>query len=337
MRARLGEEQLFYHFSKEAQQQTRAWEHAERNSYHAQLRNYEHRVYQEASQERLNVEAAVGQTYLVLRQELQQAEKEHTVFVRQEARRFAEGARAEFAEEVHHHQIAQAQAQSLLAAERQHHEAVIEEQADRWQDAMDLVTEGAEEANLEEVALEGFLEGAFQEGGMCLEGRNTPFRRVRPPSVHLTKLLQPGTVGLVFPKSAFRTHEPKIRIKTSEKCVASLPRGPCNGNCLPLVTRQFLTRNYPRPNCLLQCLPNCLSPHKRGLSSSFKILPAVRAIAQQLRQKLSRGKLCPTTSRCLFWPTGWKSFFGSPKYVSHFGGVWRPCPGISYYGNLPRS
>ena len=36
-------------------------------------------------------------------------------------------------------------------------------------------------------------------------------------------------------------------------------------NCLPTVSRQFLTRNYPRPNCPLKCLPNCLSPHKRGL------------------------------------------------------------------------
>ena len=66
------------------------------------------------------MEAAVGQQFLALRQELQQTEEEHTVFVRQEARRFAKGTRAEYAEEVHHHQIAQVQAQSLLAAERQH-------------------------------------------------------------------------------------------------------------------------------------------------------------------------------------------------------------------------
>ena len=36
-------------------------------------------------------------------------------------------------------------------------------------------------------------------------------------------------------------------------------------NCLPTVSRQFLTRNYPRPNCLLKCLPNCLSPTREGL------------------------------------------------------------------------
>ena len=41
--------------------------------------------------------------------------------------------------------------------------------------------------------------------------------------------------------------------------------------CLPTVSRQFLTRNYPRPNCLLKCLPNCLSiPHKRGLFILFQ-------------------------------------------------------------------
>ena len=56
-------------------------------------------------------------------------------------------------------------------------------------------------------------------------------------------------------------------------------------NCLPTVSRQFLTRNYPRPNCLLKCLPNCLSPTKGGFLSSFKITPAVRVLARQVRDK----------------------------------------------------
>ena len=56
-------------------------------------------------------------------------------------------------------------------------------------------------------------------------------------------------------------------------------------NCLPTVLRQFLTRNYPRPNCLLKCLPNCLSPTREGFLSSFKISPAVRTIARQVRDK----------------------------------------------------
>ena len=56
-------------------------------------------------------------------------------------------------------------------------------------------------------------------------------------------------------------------------------------NCLPTVSSQFLTRNYPRPNCLLKCLPNCLSPTREGFLSSFKISPAVRVIARQVRDK----------------------------------------------------
>ena len=56
-------------------------------------------------------------------------------------------------------------------------------------------------------------------------------------------------------------------------------------NCLPTVSRQFLTRNYPHANCLLKCLPNCLSPTREGFSSSLKINPAVRIIARQVRDK----------------------------------------------------
>ena len=49
----------------------------------------------------------------------------------------------------------------------------------------------------------------------------------------------------------------------------SFPEGParlmsCGKNCLPTVSRQSLTRNYPRPNCLLKCLPHCLSPTREG-------------------------------------------------------------------------
>ena len=151
VRARLAEEQFFYLFSHEAQQQARMWEHVEQRVYQAQVNN---RVLQEAAQERLNMEAAVGQQFLASRQELQQAEEEHTHQLRLEARQFADGTRAELAEEVHHHQIAQAQAQSLLAAERQHHSAALEEQSTRWQEALDMVTAGAEEMHHEDVAEE---------------------------------------------------------------------------------------------------------------------------------------------------------------------------------------
>ena len=48
----------FLQKSTEAQQQARMWENDERASYQAQHRNFEHRDYQEAAQEKLNVEAA---------------------------------------------------------------------------------------------------------------------------------------------------------------------------------------------------------------------------------------------------------------------------------------
>ena len=41
-----------------------------------------------------------------------------------------------------------------------------------------------------------------------------------------------------------------------------------------------------QPNCLLKCLPNCLSPTREGFLSSFKINPAVRVIARQVRDKI---------------------------------------------------
>ena len=46
-----------------------------------------------------------------------------------------------------------------------------------------------------------------------------------------------------------------------------------------------MTRNYPRPNCLLKCLPKLSLPHKRGLFILFQINPVVRATARQARDK----------------------------------------------------
>ena len=55
-------------------------------------------------------------------------------------------------------------------------------------------------------------------------------------------------------------------------------------NCLPTVSRQFLTRNYPRPNCLLKCLPNCLFPTREGFLSSFNItLKTVTSLNKEAR------------------------------------------------------
>ena len=77
-------------------------------------------------------------------------------------------------------------------------------------------------------------------------------------------------------------------------------------NCLPIVPRQFLTRNYPRPNRLLKCLPNCLSPTGEGIFSSFKTTPAVRVIARQLRDKNCPGAIfAPGHQDVSQGPLGW--------------------------------
>ena len=71
----------------------------------------------------------------------------------------------------------------------------------------------------------------------------------------------------------------------------AIPEGPARH---PDVSRQKLTRHclatifdsqLPSPKLSLKMLPNCLFPHKRGLFSSFKIAPAVRVTARQLRDK----------------------------------------------------
>ena len=77
-------------------------------------------------------------------------------------------------------------------------------------------------------------------------------------------------------------------------------------NCLPTVSRQFLPRNYPRPNRLLKCLPNCLSRTGEGIFSSFKITPAVRVIARQLRDKNCLGAIfAPGHQDVSQGPLGW--------------------------------
>ena len=67
-----------------------------------------------------------------------------------------------------------------------------------------------------------------------------------------------------------------------------MPRGK---NGLPTVSRQFLTRNYPRPSCLLKCLPNCLSPTREGFFF-FQNCPRGEGNCETIeRQKLSRGNV----------------------------------------------
>ena len=65
-------------------------------------------------------------------------------------------------------------------------------------------------------------------------------------------------------------------------------------NCLPTVSRQFLSRNYPHPSCLRKC-----QKRERVFCPSFQITFTVRVIARQSRDKTY---LVAILSRCLFWP-----------------------------------
>ena len=47
----------------------------------------------------------------------------------------------------------------------------------------------------------------------------------------------------------------------------------CGKNWLPTVSRQFLTRNYPRPNGLLKSLQNCLPPPGESIFPLSKLPP----------------------------------------------------------------
>ena len=71
---------------------------------------------------------------------------------------------------------------------------------------------------------------------------------------------------------------------------SSLPPTPPAPHCLAAI----FTLIYPRPNCLLKCLPNCLSALRDGFNSSLKITPEAGGnCAVSERQKLSRGNFLP--------------------------------------------
>ena len=57
---------------------------------------------------------------------------------------------------------------------------------------------------------------------------------------------------------------------------------------LPTVSRQFLTRNYHRPNCLLKRLLNCLSPTREGFFFSFKMTPRGGGNGETIERKIQK-------------------------------------------------
>ena len=76
------------------------------------------------------------------------------------------------------------------------------------------------------------------------------------------------------------------------------------------VSRQFLTPNYPCPNCLLNVPPNCLSPAREGIFSPFRKNPSGKGkCAATERQKLSRGNFCLAALRWLSGSSGSQKFY----------------------------
>ena len=122
------------------------WENQQREAFATRLRIAEHHMWQEVSQRNHAVEVAALQNNQRLRVELEEAETAYRQGIHQEAEAFAQRLR----QEVDYHATSSAQAQSLLSAERQQYDKDLKEQAERWQQSLDMVTQGAEDELREE-------------------------------------------------------------------------------------------------------------------------------------------------------------------------------------------
>ena len=132
--------------SLQAQQEMQNWENQQREAFATRLRIAEHHMWQEVSQRNHAVEVAALQNNQRLRVELEEAETSYRQGIQQEAEAFAQRLR----QEVEYHATSSAQAQSLLSAERQKYDKDLKEQAERWQQSLDMVTQGAEDELREE-------------------------------------------------------------------------------------------------------------------------------------------------------------------------------------------
>ena len=132
----------FAHFmSNHARAELQAWEAQQRELYDTRFRALGHEMHQHFAQQELNQEALSLRYYRDLEVELEQAEGAYRAMVQQEARAFAQDLR----QELNYHMTSNAQAQSLLSAERALHEETLDSHTARWQQVLDMTTKGAEE------------------------------------------------------------------------------------------------------------------------------------------------------------------------------------------------
>ena len=99
-------------------------------------------------------------------------------------------------------------------------------------------------------------------------------------------------MGIRFQRSLFIPNTCKRQVSHG-----SQPRGPCDvsGKKLsPHCLETIFDSQLPSPKSSPKMPPKLSLPHRRGHFSSFKITPAVRAIARQLRDKNCPGpKIAP--------------------------------------------
>ena len=92
-------------------------------------------------------------------------------------------------------------------------------------------------------------------------------------------------------KKGKKDAQKKVGFLTSAVNQRGCPEGPARHldasrqKLTPHCLAAILTLNYPRRNCILKYLPNCLSPTREDIFSSFKIALVVRVTARQLSGK----------------------------------------------------
>ena len=96
-----------------------------------------------------------------------------------------------------------------------------------------------------------------------------------------------------------------------------MPRGKTwRPNCLAA----FLTRNYPHPNCLLECLRNCLSPTREDFFCLFQTCACGEGNCA--------GNFCLAAFRCLSGPSAKPlegQFANQRRKTGHFWGIVKGC------------
>ena len=138
LRRELEEIQFEEEISLQARQHMQHWEQEEAAAFTVRVQAAESNIAQTATHRLLLMEEEAIQHHQHLRQSLTQAEHSYRATVQQEARIYSE----ELHQELHYHQTAQAQAESLLAAERQRAEHTPQEQANQWQSVYEMSLNG---------------------------------------------------------------------------------------------------------------------------------------------------------------------------------------------------